>query len=230
MRRAAAPALVVPPPKQEDARKKMNRTIAVLLAAGLLGLPGTAAPQAFEPAPLRPTGSENPLRPGDVIRLQIWQEPEMSGEYTINDVGVVTLPRLGRMEVTGLPPAQLERQIVEAYDRLFRHSSIEVRLLRRVQILGAVRQPGLYPVDATMTVSDALALAGGATPQGEMDRIELIRNGERIDARLSIDTRIADSPLQSGDQIFVPERSWFERHSGALAAGMMSLLIAFLTR
>ena len=153
----------------------------------------------------------------------------MTGEFPINEEGVAVLPRIGRTTVTGESPRQLEARLVREYSRYLQQPAVEVTLLRRVQVLGAVRTPGLHPVDATMSVSDVLALAGGATTQGDPDRIDLIRGGERIPVRLSVGTRVVESPLQSGDQIYVPERSWFSRNSGIIAAGLTSLLIGFFT-
>ena len=173
--------------------------------------------------------AEQPLRPGDIVRLRILREPDMTGEFPINEDGVAVLPRLGRTTVTGETPRQLEARLVREYSRYLQQPAVEITLLRRVQVLGAVRTPGLHKVDATMTVSDVLALAGGTTTQGDPDRMELIRGGERIQVRLSAGTRIVDSPLQSGDQIYVPERSWLARNSGIIAAGLTSLVIGFFT-
>ena len=209
----------------------MHRTALVLILALAFGA-RPAPPQS--PAPAGASASESwanrPLRPGDLIRLRIWREPDMSGDFPVDANGVAVLPRIGRLEVTQHLPAALEKRLVDEYSRYLQHTSIEVLLLRRIQVLGAVRTPGLHPVDATMTVSDVLALAGGTTTQGDPDRIELIRDGERISTRLSAQSRIADSPIQSGDQIFVPERNWLVRNSAVFAAGLTSLVIAFFTR
>ena len=210
---------------------KNMRRISLILCL-LLAAASAAPAQAPAPASAPGTGgwSNQPLRPGDLIRLRIWREADMSGDFPVNEEGVAVLPRIGRTRVVGEPPAQLEARLIREYERYLNHSSIEVRLLRRIQVLGAVRTPGLHPVDATMTVSDVLALAGGTTTQGDPDRIELVRGGTRISARLSADTPIAASPIQSGDQIFVPERNWLSRNSAVFAAGLTSLIIAFFTR
>ena len=200
-----------------------------LLAAPAQPLPAQSAGVANGAIAQGPPWSEQPLRPGDVIRLRILREPDMTGEFPINEDGVAVLPRLGRTTVTGESPKQLEARLVREYSRYLQQPAVEVTLLRRGQVLGAVRTPGLLPVDATMSVSDVLALAGGATTQGDPDRIDLIRGGERIPVRLSVGTRVVDSPIQSGDQIYVPERSWFSRNSGILAAGLTSLFIGFFT-
>jgi len=90
--------------------------------------------------------------------------------------------------------------------------------LRRVTITGAVQRGGLYPVDPTMTLADALALAGGATPQGDPNKVDLIRDGRVIRADLRQNMRILELPIRSGDQLFVPERSWISRNAGVIAS------------
>jgi polysaccharide export outer membrane protein len=156
----------------------------------------------------------------------------MSGDFAVDETGGVVLPRLGPMKVTDDSPESLKARLVKAYSAFLNHSSIDVTLLRRLQVLGAVRNPGLYPVDATMTVADALALAGGTTPQGHPDRVELVRNGERLEARLSRNTQLTGTQIRSGDQIFVPERSWISRNTGVVTAGItasVSIIVALLT-
>ena len=202
----------------------MFTRIAIAISAALLlaaGAPRGAAAQAAADA----------LRPGDIVRLKIWREPELSGEFPVDENGIVVLPKLGPVQVGGEAPDQLRTRLAGAYERFLQHTSIEVTLLRRVQVLGAVRNPGLYPVDATMTVSDALALAGGTTPQGRPDRVELIRGGRRLDMQLTESTRIAATAIRSGDQLYVPERGWLSRNTGIVAAaltGTVSLLVALI--
>ena len=209
--------------------------ITLILTLALLAAPTRQAPaqsSAVTSQGAQAQGSswsEQPLRPGDIIKLRVLREPDMTGEFPINEDGLAVLPRIGRTSVTGESPRQLEARLVKEYSRYLQQPAVEVTLLRRVQVLGAVRTPGLHPVDATMSVSDVLALAGGATTQGDPDRIDLIRGGQRIPVRLSVGTRIVDSPIQSGDQIYIPERSWLSRNSGILAAGLTSLFIGFFT-
>ncbi len=170
------------------------------------------------------------LRPGDVVRLRIWREPDMSGEYTVDETGRVVFPRVGEYSVLQDTPESLSTRLQADYLKYLVNPSIEITVLRRVRIMGAVNRPGLFPVDPTITVADALAMAGGATPLGNPDKLEIFRNGQRIDMEVKQNTRIADSPIQSGDQLWVPERSWLARNTGVVAAaitGMISLIIAF---
>jgi len=161
------------------------------------------------------------LRPGDLIRLRIWREPDFSGDFTVDEAGVVVLPRLGALDVTSEPPESLKATLVRGFGAFLNHSSIEVTFLRRVQIAGAVQKPGLYHVDPLMTVGDALALAGGVLPGGRPDEVEIIREGEKLPETLAGRLLIGESPIRSGDQLYVTERGWISRNPG-LIVGMIS--------
>lgn len=169
------------------------------------------------------------IRPGDLVRLRVWREPELTGEFMVNSEGIVVLPRIGATDVSDETSESLKKRLVDTYSAFLQHSAVEVTVLRRIQVLGAVRTPGLYPIDPTMTVSDALALAGGITNQGDPSKIELVRRGRRLEFRMTEHTRMSESPIESGDQIYVPERAWVSRNPGIVAAALsatVSLLIA----
>jgi protein involved in polysaccharide export with SLBB domain len=136
------------------------------------------------------------------------------------------LPRVGPVTVTSESTESLRSRLTAAYAEFLNHSSIDVSLLRRVQVLGAVRTPGLYQVDPTMNISDVLALAGGATNQGRIDKVALIRNGQQVATDLSPLTRVGSSPIRSGDQLVVPEKSWLVRNPG-IVIGAVSAALSF---
>ena len=205
--------------------------LAALTLAGVTDATAQPDPALAVPVSAQAHGdSVNVLRPGDVIRLRIWREPDLSGEFPIDETGVVVFPKIGPYAVTGDAPESLKAKLVSAYQVYLRNPSIDVTLLRRINILGGVMKPGLYPVDPTMTVADALALAGGVTPQGNQDKIELLRDGAKLTTKLSRRTRLADSQVRAGDQLYVPERRWFSRNTGLVATALsasVSLIIAF---
>src|SRR5690625_390703 len=177
------------------------------------------------------TISDDSLRPGDLVRLVIWREPDLSGEFPVAADGVVILPKIGPQRVVGRSESELRDHLIEEYRRYLRNPSIEVTFLRRINVLGSVRNPGLIPVDPTMVVADLLALAGGVSPDGRQDGIELIRAGEVLTANISERTRVADLPLRSGDQLYVRERSWFSRHNigGVIVSAALSLVTVLVT-
>jgi polysaccharide export outer membrane protein len=166
------------------------------------------------------------LRPGDVVRLRIWREPDLSGEFPIDETGVAVFPKIGPLKVTAEPAATFRTRLVAAYSAFLSHTSIDVTFLRRVQVLGAVRQPGVYPVDPTMTISDVLAVAGGTTSDGDPDKLELIRAGRRVPGRVARTSLVGESRVRSGDQIFVPERSWVRRNSGFLVGTAITAAVS----
>jgi polysaccharide export outer membrane protein len=189
-------------------------------------------PAAGEAQPAPDGGVESVLRPGDVVRLQIWREESLSGEFPVAQDGMVVLPRIGAWDVTKEEPEALRLRMLEAFQKYLRNPSIEITFLRRVTVLGAVRQAGVKHLDPTMTVAEAIALAGGTTPDGATDRIILMRGNETIQT-VTERVRLADTPLRSGDQLFVPEKRWVSRNQGVVAAalsGLVSLAVAFIVR
>jgi polysaccharide biosynthesis/export protein len=169
------------------------------------------------------------LRPGDAVRIRIWRELDLSGEFIVDPDGVVTLPKIGPQQVMGVPPAELRQRLVAEFERYLRNPSIEVTFLRRINILGSVRMPGLYPVDPTMTVYDALALAGGTTPDARQNRIQLVRGDEVMTTDIRSGTRIDELPIHSGDHLYVPERSWLSRNFPVVVTGSIGVISLLIT-
>ena len=204
------------------------------MLALLLGItPSRAAAQTAGTESAVTDSSRGLLRPGDIVRLRIWREPDLSGDFPVDESGTVTFPKIGAFKVSDYNTATLKTKLLESYAQYLRNPSVEVTMLRRINVLGAVKAPGLYPIDPTMTIADALALAGGATPAGDPHHVVLVRNGVRMTESLSAETNIAETPLRSGDQLFVPERSFIVRNSGLVAAGLSvtaSLIIALFLR
>lgn len=196
--------------------------VAPVVRAQLPDTSGRAAPDSSEV-----------LRPGDSIRLRIWREPDLSGDFPVNESGIAVLPKVGPLKVTDQSPAALKAKLVSTYQVFLSHASIDVTLMHRVQVMGAVRTPGVYTLDPTMTIGDALAVAGGTTPEGDKDKLYLIRHGQTVPDKISYRAMVGDSPIRSGDQIYVPERSWFSRNTGIVASVItagVSLAIALFTR
>jgi len=196
-----------------------TRYLAMALAGIVLS---GGLPAAVQEQPARRQYSEDTLRPGDIVELTVWREPDFTGEFFVDENGIVVLPRLGPVDVLGRSPAELEVHIRTGYEQYLRNPSIEVTFLRRITVFGAVQEAGLYPVDPTMTISDALALAGGARPDGKLREIQLLRDGEVLTRKLTAGTRIGDLPIRSGDQLFIPDRSWLERNATVFIGGLIS--------
>src|SRR5690606_5535621 len=149
------------------------------------------------------------LKPGDIVRVEIWREEDLSGEFKINELGLVTLPLIGEKDVNGLTIQQLRDQLIAEYRVQLQNPSIIVTPLRQVHVLGEVNLPGMYAVDPTVTLAGAIALAGGASGQGDLRRIRIARDGAIIKNAVRAEQTLQRVDVRSGDQIFVDRRSWF---------------------
>lgn len=171
----------------------------------------------------------HPLRPGDRIRVSSWREEGITDEFVVDEDGTAVLPLLGTRTVADRPADELKAALVKDYEAQFRNHTVSVTLLRRVSILGAVTEPGIYHVDPTMTISEAVALAGGPTDDGKMSEVKILRDGEEIEARLSQRAPLRRH-VRSGDQIIVPKRNWFARNAALLIGTSVSAVTVILTQ
>ena len=200
-----------------------------LIAALCLGIvPFSGALAQNAPAP-GVNGADVAAQPGDKVRLRIYREPDLSGEFVVPEDGVVTFPKIGEVHVNQLTTDALRAMLLEQYSKSLRDPAIEVTVLRRVNVIGSVRNPGFYYADPTVTVKGALALAGGVTPEGNKNKVELLRDNKRTSIGLSSQASLADSPVQSGDQVSAPERSWFARNTALVVSGVTGLALIVVT-
>ena len=190
--------------------------------------PARALPQATVTATATAYAQEPPLAPGDAIRLHFWQEPQFSGDFPVDERGLVTLPLLGVRQVTHWPSDQVKAQLIAEYARQLRDQPAQVTMLRRVAVIGAVANPGLYHVDPTMRIGDVLALAGGPTQEAKLNRATVVRGGAAVTS--SLDDAVFLNGFRSGDQIVVPRRSWIERNAAILIGATLSGLAIVLRR
>src|SRR5207244_7038612 len=117
------------------------------LATALVFAPCCVRAQTQAAAPVETTSAPTSiLRPGDLVKLKIWREPDLSGEFPVGTDGVVVFPKIGGYNVTGETAETLKGKVITAYQRVLRSPSIEFTPLRRVTGFGAVREPGVYPI------------------------------------------------------------------------------------
>lgn len=197
----------------------------VLFVLALLAAPVGVASQTVptQTAPTQTASESNSLLPGDVIRVAIWREEDLSGEFQVDQDGSVILPLLGRRQVVGISPDRLREQLTEEYGGYLVNTAVNVTLLRRVVVLGEVRVPGQYTVDATQSVADLIARAQGLTPEGNAEDIRLLRDGQSYRTNLSGTLSLVEAGIRSGDQIVVGKRSWWSRNFSSLV-GVASIL------
>lgn len=203
----------------------MHFSLVLLLSAFVCTLPPRIAAQST--APDQDAGGK--LAPGDVLKIQIWREEDLSGDFLMDESGMITLPMLGPKQVTEIPLPELRQALLTEYRAQLRNPSITITPLRRVYVLGEVQQPGLYAVDPTISLAGAVALAGGASPAGDLRRLRVIRAGEVVIQGVSTESALTSINVLSGDQIFVGRRSWFDRNSTFVVSVLLSLTSIVIT-
>jgi len=205
----------------------LRLTFLLALACTPLAAPAPALGQA--PGNGAGSGERALIRPGDVVRLVVWREESLTGEFPVNQFGTVVLPMLGEYDVTSETHRSFRERVIRDFEPRVVTSAIEVTVLKRVRVLGEVNEPGVYLLDPTMTVADAIAMAKGHTPLARDGRVELRRDGSVVDADLRVETPVTASLIQSGDELLVPRRSWLDRNAAAVIGGASALVGLMVT-
>lgn len=170
--------------------------------------------------------AEYHLRPGDVLQIRVWGREEFSGQFQVDETGTIQYPVLGEITTRGLTVAALREQVRDGLQQLFRQPFVTITPLFRMAVLGEVVRPGLYTADPTLSVTDVVAMAGGATRQGNMGKIKLIRGGELVtfdfEQEAVAGRTLAEIGVRSGDEVIVP-RKFFTREDLLLVVSLLQV-------
>ncbi len=161
--------------------------------------------------------TDYPLGAGDAIKIQVFQNPDLTIETRVSENGSITYPLIGAMELGGLSIAVAEKKIAGALQTggFIQNPQVNIVLLQirgnQVSVLGQVNRPGRFPLEIANTrLSDMLANAGGATVNGDDIAIVVgMRNGKLFRKKIDIpsiflDDKLQDNiVLQGGDSIYV---------------------------
>lgn len=143
---------------------------------------------------------------GDVVRIDVLGEPDLSLDALVDPSGFINYPFLGKIQASRLTVRELEARIRTGLRSGFLvNPDVRVALAkyRPVYIGGQVRQPGAYPYSVGLNVERALTLAGGLTPFGSTGRIYLQRYGAPNEGRMRVEL---DTSVLPGDYIIIEER------------------------
>jgi protein involved in polysaccharide export with SLBB domain len=176
----------------------MRRFASFLAALCLLG--GVLVPQRAHAQ----TTDSLFLRPGDVIRLVVFRQPDLSGEFTVSPEGTIQHPLLNQVSVVNASRSEIRERLRVALSRYDREPAFVFDALYRVAVGGEVRLPSLYSLSPETTLGEAIAAAGGIGPSAKLNDVHLLRNGQdiRLDLRRP-DPEVAAMHIRSGDQLLV---------------------------
>lgn len=173
--------------------------------AGCAFVPGFPA----ESAPLRPGNPADGyvLEPGNRVRLIVFNEPTLSGDFLLDQNGDMSLPLVGNIPASGLTASALATRVENTLKKngylQDPKAAIEIQTFRPFYVLGEVRQPGEFPYITGMTVLSAVAKAGGYDYRAWEGEVLLVRtvNGEQKEYRATEKT-----PIMPGDIVKVLQR------------------------
>lgn len=185
----------------------------VLVVAACSSTPSSsqpAAPVSPEPTAKAPSaaqaGSGYLLGPGDKIRVTVFGQEDLSGEFEVDAAGNVALPLIQSVPAQGMTPPALEKEIASRLEPEYLRDpkvSVEVLTYRPFYIYGEVMKPGGYPYVNGMTVHNAIALAGGFSYRARTSSVRLRRtkDGQQTETDVPLSTSV-----MPGDVIEVRER------------------------
>ena len=198
------------------------RAAALLLLAALAG--------AVQAAPTNYT-----LDDGDVVRVTVYNQPDLTLETQISPDGQISFPLLGPIRLAGLTYTQAEKLIGEQLEigGFVRGANVNVLITqyrsRRLAVLGEVNRPTRLALDSATSLYDALALAGGVAASGG-DKVIVLRaprNGEqeRLEFRLSdlVNRKASNVMVAGGDVVFVPKGEQFYVYGEVQRPGVFRL-------
>ena len=184
-------------------------------------------PSTFAPVDNIPVTPDYVVGPGDEILVRAWGQVDIDYRTTVDRNGVINLPRVGNINVTGIRYQDLNGFMRTAIGRVFRNFELSVTLgqLRSIQVfvVGQAQRPGSYTVSSLATLVSALFASGGPSPKGSMRSIQLKRGGRTItefdlyDLLLKGD-KSRDVHLLPGDVIYIPPTGKVAAISGSVSA------------
>lgn len=196
-------------------RKRTVRlsALATLLAAAVGGCAQSALTPPSQMLKAEPASLKAPAPPqeakldrGDKIRVTVFNEPQLSGEYVVEPPGSIGYPLLGQVPVAGMTARQVEQTLVQRLSGRFLVNprlSIEILSQRPFYILGEVARPGEYPFKPGLNVVSAVALAGGFGPRAAASVVTIRRASSGQEQQVPV---TPDVPVLPGDLITVSER------------------------
>jgi protein involved in polysaccharide export with SLBB domain len=170
--------------------------------------PAATTPSAAPATTSVATDGEYTLAPGDKVRVIVFGEETLTGEYVITSGGNLSFPLVGNMKVTDKTVEQVQVALAAALaDGYVNNPRVNIQVIsfRPFYILGEVNRPGEYPVSTGLTLQQAVASAGGYTYRANLKRAYIKRANETSEQLLNI-KKSGPVIIRAGDTIRIGER------------------------
>jgi polysaccharide export outer membrane protein len=180
----------------------------ILLAIAACGTPAERGIATSADVEALATAASAPHRfqGGEKIKIIVFNEPSLSGDYDIDPNGMVSLPLAGTVRAVGLTQAQFEKELAQKFrSDYLRNPKVTVAILqfRPIYIVGEVEKQGEYPFKPGLNVLTAMAAAGGGTYRANRDNVLIQHFGE---TGMRQYPQRGSTVILPGDLIRVPER------------------------
>ena len=174
------------------------------------------------------------LTPGDQIRIVVYKDPDLTCDCTVGANGTIIHPLYREVPVTGVPLTVVEERIRVFLSKYKQTPQFVIQALVKIVVRGEARQPNIYSVPPETTIAQAVQLAGGATDNGRLDKIVVIRDRQSINIDLSRPDAEANMlQIRSNDQIVIGrKRQPVMQYISPImsSAGFIITLVNILTR
>jgi len=182
--------------------------VAALSAPGLAGCDGPRGDLSdVQASALTSDPGEYRIAPGDKLKVTVFNEPELTGEFQVRENGNVAFPLAGEVRAAGASATEFQQRLTQHLrGRYVRDPkvSVEIADYRPVNVIGEVRNAGQYAYRPGLSVQDAVALAGGYTYRANTRTVYIRRRNASGEIAVQMDgERVAVLP---GDNVRVPER------------------------
>lgn len=190
-------------------KKYMRLAIALLAGLQLAGCYTDYGPIEIEARPVSPLGAAvaTRLQSGDKIKITVYGEDALTGEYDIGPSGNVTMPLIGAIRAAGHSQADFARSVADRYrrDGLLQDPKVTVAVVtfQPFYVLGEANSPGEYPFRSGLNVHAAVAMAGGFTYRASKSFVLIRHTGDQVWKEYPLTEPVIIAP---GDLIRVPER------------------------
>ncbi|HKV49582.1 MAG TPA: polysaccharide biosynthesis/export family protein [Gemmatimonadaceae bacterium] len=159
-----------------------------------------------------PSDTNTVLHPGDEVRIFVWRNPELSGDFVIGINGALVHPLYQAVPIIGVPMQEVAARIRNFLKTYQSDPQIVVMPLLHVTVAGEVGKPSLYNFPRGTSIGEAIASAGGPSANGNIGKVSLFRDNREIKINLQSPLNAwASAPVQSGDAIIVNHRGSFWR-------------------
>jgi polysaccharide export outer membrane protein len=186
----------------------MLRRSLLFLCLGLIGTLAACAEPALVSTSVVPRAHATAytLRPNDQVRIRVYNEAEVSGDYQVDDKGRLSIPLAGSIRAAGLTTTQLEHAIASRLEKgIIRDPRVAAQVVNYgpFYIRGEVKRGGEYPFRPGLTALDAVAVAGGFTYRADESKFYVRRAGASTEQAYSANDPVEILP---GDNVRIAER------------------------